>query len=345
MINFKARSRYSAKSVLCATFALCGLIAGAAPLASAKELRVAVVLDKGGKDDKSFNTAAYVGAMEAKDKLHAFVKYVEASDDNSFEPLLRSFAQKDFDIIFAIGVTQREAMQKVSAQFPQKHFALVDAEVNAPNVRSLLFEEQQGSYLMGAAAALTTKSGEIGFIGGMDIPLIRRFQMGYEAGAKKVNPKVKIVSNYIGITGDAWNNPAKGKELAVSQYDQGADVVFAVAGASNSGIFDATEEKGEKGKVFAIGVDSNQNWIKPGHILTSMMKRVDVAVFKTCEEAAQGKFDPGVHHFGLDSHGVDYAVDQYNDKILPEATRKKLDALKADIIAGKIKVPDYYKKK
>lgn len=327
-------------SALALISALAGL-GGTEGSAQAKEIRVALVLDKGGKDDKSFNSAAYKGAMQAKDELHAFVKYVEATDDNSFETLLRAFAQKDFDIIFAIGVTQRDAVQKVAAQFPQKHFAIVDAEVKEPNVRSLLFEEQQGSYLVGAAAALSSQSGQIGFIGGMDIPLIRRFQMGYEAGAKKVNPGIKLVSNYIGITGEAWNNPAKGKELAVSQLDQGADVVFAVAGASNSGVFDAVEEHGK----FAIGVDSNQNWVKPGRILTSMMKRVDLAVFSTCKDLTEGKFEPGVHHFGLDSKGVDYAVDQYNDKVLPESTRKKLEALKAQIIAGKIVVPDYYKKK
>jgi len=328
-------------AMLALVMTLSVLVAAAGAQARAQDLRVGLVLDKGGKDDKSFNSAAYRGAMKAKDDLHVFVKYVEATDDNSFESLIRAFAQKDFDVVIAIGVTQREALQKVAAQFPAKHFAIVDAEVNAPNVKSMLFEEQQGAYLVGAAAALSTKSGEIGFIGGMDIPLIRRFELGYEAGAKKISPGIKIVSNYIGITGEAWNNPAKGKELAVSQYDQGADVVFAVAGASNTGVFDATEEKGK----FAIGVDSNQNGIKPGHILTSMLKHVDVAVYSTCQELVAGKFVPGVQHFGLDARGVDYAVDQYNDKILPESVRKKIDALKTQIIAGKIVVPDYYKKK
>jgi basic membrane protein A len=324
-----------------AALSLLYFLAGGISQASAKDLRIALVLDKGGKDDKSFNSAAYKGAMKAKDELHAFLKYVEATDENAFESLLRSFAQKDFDIIFAIGVTQADAVRKVAAQFPDKHFALVDAEVKAPNVRSIVFEEHQGSYLVGAAAALTSKSGKVGFIGGMDIPLIRRFQLGYEAGVKKINPKAQVVSNYIGITGDAWNNPAKSKELAASQYDAGVDVVFAVAGASNSGVFDEAEEKGK----FAIGVDSNQNWIKPGHILTSMLKRVDVAVFTTAQEAQAGKFVAGTQHYGLDSQGVDFAVDQYNDKILPAASRKKLDAIKADIISGKIKVPDYYSKK
>ncbi|MGK5082417.1 BMP family ABC transporter substrate-binding protein [Bdellovibrionota bacterium FG-1] len=308
---------------------------------SAKELRIALVLDKGGKDDKSFNTAAYQGAMKAKQDLHAMVKYVEATDENAFDSLLRAFAQKDFDIIFAIGITQRDALKKVAAQFPQKHFAIVDAEVAAPNVRSLLFEEHQGSYLVGAAAALASKTGKVGFIGGMDIPLIRRFQWGYEAGAKKINPAIKVTSNFIGISGDAWNNPAKAKELAVTQYDSGVDVIFSPSGASTSGVFDAAEEK----RKFAIGVDSNQNWVKPGFILTSMLKRVDVAVYKTCQEAAEGKFEAGIYHYGLASQGIDYAVDQYNEKILPESSRKKLDALKADILSGKIQVPDFYKKK
>jgi basic membrane protein A and related proteins len=331
---------FKLKMSLRASFCV-GFLGLASVSAQAKELRVGLVLDKGGKDDKSFNSAAYTGAMKAKDDLHIFVKYVEATDDNSFEALIRAFAQKDFDLVLAIGVTQRDALQKIAAQFPQKHFAIVDAEVKLPNVSSLLFEEQQGSYLVGAAAALASKSDEIGFIGGMDIPLIRRFQMGYEAGAKKVKPGIKVRSNYIGITGDAWNNPAKGKELAVSQYDGGADVVFAVAGASNTGVFDAVEEK----QKLAIGVDSNQNGIKPGRILTSMLKRVDVAVFSTCQDLVGGKFVPGVHRFGLDTKGVDYAVDQNNEKILTPETRKKLDELRTQIIAGKIQVPDYYKKK
>jgi basic membrane protein A len=307
----------------------------------AKEFRIALVLDKGGKDDKSFNSAAFAGSTLAKNELKGFLKYVEATDDNSFEPLLRAFAQKDFDLILAIGVTQKEAVKKIAAQFPQKHFAIVDAEVSAPNVSSLLFEEHEGSYLMGAVAAMASQSGKIGFIGGMDIPLIRRFLKGYEAGVKKVNPKANVSANFIGITGDAWNNPAKAKELAVSQYDGGVDVIFSPSGASTSGVFDAAEEK----KKFAIGVDSNQNGVKPGRILTSMLKRVDRAVYQTCVDSAQGKFTAGVKRFGLGNEGIDFAVDQHNDKILTSEMRKKLGDLKSQIVAGKIKVPDYYSKK
>ena len=325
------------KSVLAAIaglffFGFGGLTVSAAPL------KVGLVLDKGGKDDKSFNAAAYAGAMKAQKEFGIEVKTVEATDDNAVESLHRSFAKKEFDLVFGIGIAQMEAVKKVSAQFPSQKFAIVDAEVANPNVRTLLFEEHQGSYLVGAVAALTSKTGKIGFIGGMDIPLIRRFQLGFEEGAKKINPKVQVSANYIGVTGEAWNNPAKAKELALAQYDGGADVVFAAAGASNLGLFDAAEERGR----YAIGVDSNQDWIKPGRILTSMLKRVDIAVYETIRDTKEGKFTPGVMRFGLANDGVDYSLDEFNRKLLPQATLKKVDALKKDIIAGKIKVPDYY---
>lgn len=309
--------------------------------ALAQEYKVGLILDKGGKDDKSFNSAAFRGATQAKSDLKIFLKYVEATDDNAFETLTRSFAQKDFDLIIGIGVSQAEAIKKVSAQFPSKKFVIVDAEVKAPNVRALLFEEHEGSFLVGAIAAMMSQSGTLGFIGGMDIPLIRRFEMGYVAGAKKINPKVKVISNYVGISGDAWNNPAKGKELAVSQYGAGADIIFAPAGASNLGVFDAAEEK----KKFAIGVDSNQNWIKPGYILTSMLKRVDHAVFAAIEDGVKGKFTSGTQRFGLANQGIDYAVDQYNEKLLTPKVRADAEKIKAEIVAGKIKVPDFYLKK
>ncbi len=303
------------------------------------EFRVGLVLDRGGKDDKSFNAAAYEGATEAKKKLGIYLKYVEASDDNAFEPMMRAFAQKKFDLIIGIGFAQKEAIQKVAAQFPQTHFALVDSQVDAPNVRSLMFEEHEGAYIIGAIAAMTSKTGKVGFVGGMDVPLIRRFAMGYEAGAKKINPDIAVPANYCGVTSEAWNNPPKGKELALAQYDAGADIIFAAAGASGLGVFDAAEER----KKFAIGVDSNQDWVKPGFILTSMLKRVDLAVFNVIEQARAGKFTAGLKRFGLADKGVDYAVDQHNEKILPESVRKRADELKAEIIAGKIVVPDYYK--
>jgi basic membrane protein A and related proteins len=313
-------------------------LAGAALSASA-EFKVGLVLDRGGKDDKSFNTSAYEGAMRAKSQLGVLVKYVEATDDNAFEPLLRAFAQRDFDLIIGIGFSQKEAVAKVAAQYPKAHFAIIDAQVDSANVRSLLFEEHEGAFLVGAIAALTSKTGKIGFVGGMDIPLIRRFELGYEAGARQVNPRIAVTANYVGITSEAWNNPPKGKELAMAQYDGGADVVFAAAGASGLGVFDAAEEK----KKFVIGVDANQNWVKPGWVLTSMLKRVDEAVFSSIQEAKEGKFAGGIKHLGLANRGIDYAFDQYNATVLTEPVRKRADELKAAIIAGKIVVPDFYK--
>jgi basic membrane protein A and related proteins len=322
-----------------ATWVVVSLVAAAAQL-SAADFKVGLVLDRGGKDDKSFNSSAYEGATLAKTKLGILLKYVEAPDDNAFEPMLRAFALRDFDLILGIGFAQKEAVQKVAAQFPKRHFAIVDAQVEAPNVRSLMFEEHEGAYIVGAIAAMTSKTGKVGFVGGMDIPLIRRFEMGYTAGATKINPHVTVMANFVGVTSAAWNNPPKGKELALSQYEAGADVIFAAAGASGLGVFDAAEEQ----KKFAIGVDANQDWTKPGLILTSMLKRVDQAVFATIEEAKAGKFTGGIKRFGLPDHGVDYSFDQYNAKILTEPVRKRADELKAEIIAGKIVVPDYYKK-
>lgn len=327
-------------------FSSCVLLAALALSSSsvsafADPFKVGVVLDKGGKDDKSFNASAHAGASRAKEELKVQYKYVEATDDNAIESLLRAFAQKDFDLIVGVGFVQGEAVKKAATAFPKKQFAIVDGEVDAPGVRSLMFEEHEGSYLMGAAAALASKTGKVGFVGGMDVPLIRRFEMGYIAGAKKINPKIEVVSGFVGVTGDAWNNPPKAKELALNQYNSGVDVIFQAAGASGAGVFDAAEEK----KKFVIGVDSNQNWIKPGLVLTSMLKRVDVAVFDLIRETmkAKGKIVGGTERFGLKSKGIDYALDAHNEKIFTPEMKKKLEELKAQIIAGKIKVPDYYK--
>ncbi|HEY8279671.1 MAG TPA: BMP family ABC transporter substrate-binding protein [Bdellovibrionota bacterium] len=306
----------------------------------ASDLKVALVLDKGGKDDKSFNAAAFAGSTKAEKEFGLNVKEVEATDDAAIEGMIRSFAQKKFDLVIAIGFSMAEAVRKVASAYPNLKFALVDAEVVQPNVRSLMFEEHQGSYVVGALAGLLTKSNQVGFLGGMDVPLIRRFEMGFEAGLKKTNPKAKLVANFVGVTPEAWNNPAKAKELALSQYSQGADIVFAAAGASNFGAFDAAEDK----KKFAIGCDSNQNWVKPGFVLTSMLKRVDQAVYQVIKDSVNGKFTGGTHRFGLKDGGVDYALDQYNEKLVPADVRKKVDQIKKEIIAGKIAVPDFYKK-
>lgn len=305
------------------------------------KLKIGLVLDKGGKEDKSFNSAAYLGARQAEKELDIELKYVEASDINSIENLHRQFAKKKFDLIIGIGFAQQDAIKKVALQNPHVKFALVDGQVVANNVRSLLFEEHQGSFLVGYLAAMKSKTKKVGFIGGMDIPLIRRFAMGYMAGVKYFNKSFAVQENYIGITSESWNNPAKAKELALNQFQQGVDIIFVAAGASNSGVFDAAEEK----KMLAIGVDSNQNWMKPGFILTSMLKRVDKAVFATIEDLKNGRFTSGVVKYGLKDKGIDYSIDKFNEKLVTADDIKKLDTIKSDIISQKINVPDFYLQK
>ena len=305
---------------------------------TAEKLKIGLVLDKGGKEDKSFNSAAYQGASLAEKELGIELKYVEATDVNSIENLHRQFAKKKFDLVIGIGFAQQDAVKKVAAQNPDTKFVIVDGEVSASNVRSLMFEEHQGSFLVGYLAAIKSKTKKVGYIGGMDIPLIRRFAVGFEAGVKHFDKSFTILENYIGITADSWNNPAKAKELALNQYQQGADIIFVAAGASNSGVFDAAEEK----KKLAIGVDSNQNWMKPGFILTSMLKRVDQGVYATIKDLKEGKFTSGTVRYGLKDKGIDYAMDKFNEKLVTKDDVKKLDGIKADIVSGKIIVPDFY---
>lgn len=302
------------------------------------ELRIGLVLEKSGKDDKSFNASAYEGLKRAEKELKVMTKTVEAPDNSAYESLQRAFADKKFDLIVAVGFHQLESVKKNAERFPNQKFVLVDEDAKMPNVRSVMFEEQEGSYLVGALAALHSKSGKVGFIGGMDVPLIRRFQMGYEAGVKKINPKAEITVNYLGVTGEAWNNPPKAKELALDQYNHGVDVIFTAAGNSGLGIFDAAAEQ----KKLAIGVDSNQDWIKPGFILTSMLKHVDEAVFDSIKLLQEGKFTTGLSRYGVKSKGVDYSLDEHNAKLITADDKKKVEALREDIIKGRIKVPDYY---
>ena len=302
------------------------------------EIKVGLVLEKSGKDDKSFNASAYQGLKRAEKELGVYTKTVEAPDNSAYESLQRAFAEKKFDLIIAVGFHQLEAVKKTAARFPQQKFLLIDEDAKMPNVRSVMFEEHEGSFLVGALAALHSKTGKVGFIGGLDVPLIRRFQMGYEAGVKKINPKATVFVNYLGVTGESWNNPPKAKELSFDQYSRGADIIFVAAGNSGLGVFDAAQEKGK----LAIGVDSNQNWLKPGFVLTSMLKRVDESVFDSVKLYKEGKFTTGLTRYGVQSKGVDYAMDENNAKLVSDAEKKKLESLRQEIIQGKIKVPDYY---
>ena len=298
--------------------------------------KVGIVFDIGGKDDRSFNAAANVGALKAAKDFPIIFRDVEPGDPTSIEPAQRAFAQYGYNLIIGVGFAQGPILTEVAKDYPKLHFVLIDSVAESNNVASLIFKEHEGSFLVGMIAAYTNKTGKLGFVGGMDIPLIHRFQTGFEEGAKYVNPNIVVLSNYVGITDAAWNNPGKGRELANSQYEQGADIIFQAAGNSGLGVFDAAESY----KKFAIGVDSNQNWVKPGFILTSMIKRIDTAVYEVINDETQGKFQGGVHIYGLENKGVDYALDEYNKALIPQEVIEKVEKAKQDIIAGKIKVTD-----
>lgn len=326
-----------AKSIFRAALAL---LVVTPSFAGAADFQVGLLLDKAGKDDASFNASAYRGVQRAERELGVKSKTVEAKDSAAAKALLRSLAAKKIDLILAIGFSQAGAVKETATAMPLSKFVLVDSEIKLPNVTSVMFAEHEGSFLVGAMAAMKSKTNSVGFIGGMDVPLIRRFAMGYEAGAKYINPKIKVPAAYVGVTGDAFNNPPKAKELALLQYSQGADVIFHAAGSSGKGLFDAAEEK----KFFAIGVDSNQNSAKPGRVLTSMIKSVDVAVFEAIKAAKAGSLKGGetVHH-GFATGGIDMALDEHNRSLMTPDMLKKADEIKAGVKSGKITVPDYYK--
>jgi len=292
----------------------------------------AVVFDMGGKFDKSFNEAAYNGMEKWKKETGKNYLEFEISNESQREQALRRMAEKGASPIIGIGFGQASAIEKLAKEFPKLNFAIIDMVVNLPNVQSVVFKEQEGSFLVGAMAAMTSKTGKVGFVGGMDIPLIRKFQCGYEQGAKFVNPKTEVFANMTGTTGAAWNDPARGGELAKAQFAKGADVVFAAAGGTGMGVYQAAKDS----KKLAIGVDSNQNHVQPGTMLTSMVKRVDVAVYNVAKS-----HKAGVSVLGLKEDGVDFAMDAHNAKLVSADMKKKVDAMKADIISGKIKVTDY----
>jgi basic membrane protein A and related proteins len=292
----------------------------------------AVIFDMGGKFDKSFNQAGYQGAEQWKKETGKAYLEFEISNDTQRVQAIRRMAERGASPIISIGFAQASALQQVAKDFPKTQFAIIDAKVDLLNVQSTLFKEHEGSYLVGAMAAMVSKTGKVGFVGGMDIPLIRKFQCGYEQGAKATNAKIEVFSNMTGTTSTAWNDPTRGGELAKAQFAKGSDVVFAAAGGTGIGVYQAAKDAGK----LAIGVDSNQNHIQPGTMLTSMVKRVDVAVYNVLKG-----WKPGVQVLGLKEGGVDYAADENNAKLLNPALKAKVDAVKADIIAGKVKVADY----
>jgi basic membrane protein A len=311
------------------------MLAGAA---GAADFQPAIIFDLGGKFDKSFNEAAYNGAERFKAETGIPYLEFEVTNESQRDQALRRMIQRGASIIVAVGFGYATPLEAIAAEAPDTKFAIIDSVVEQPNVQSIVFKEHEGSFLVGMAAAMASKTGKVGFVGGMDIPLIRNFAYGYEQGVKHVNPNAEVIVNYTGTTPAAWNDPARGAELAIGQFDQGADVVYAAAGGTGLGVLQAAADKGK----LSIGVDSNQNHLHPGSVLTSMLKRVDNAVYNAFKTAHDGNWQPGVLNLGLAEDGVGYALDDNNKAVLTPDMVAKLDAAKAEIVAGTLKVEDYY---
>ncbi len=314
---------------------LAGLAFSAAAMAA--DINPAVLYDLGGKFDKSFNEAAFTGAEKFKADTGIGYRDFEIQNDAQREQALRNFAKRGQSPIIAIGFSQANAVEKVAKEFPDIQFAIVDSVIDLPNVRSIVFKEHEGSYIVGVAAALASKTGKVGFVGGMDIGLIRKFACGYKQGVMSVKSDAEVFENMTGDTGAAWNDPVKGGELAKSQFDKGADVVYHAAGGTGIGVLQAAHDAGKLG----IGVDSNQNGLFPGSVLTSMLKRVDVAVAKTFEDAKNDAWSSGVQVLGLAEGGVDWALDDNNASLVNADMKAAVEKAKADIISGTVVVHDY----
>ncbi|MBG1232864.1 BMP family lipoprotein [Aestuariivirga litoralis] len=320
------------KSLLSAA-ALSTVLASAAFAADAGP---AIVFDIGGKFDKSFNESMFNGAEKFKTETGTAYGEFEIANEAQREQAIRNFAEKGNSPIIAAGFAQAEALTKVAKEYPDLKFAIIDMVVDLPNVESIVFKEHEGSYLVGVLAAEASKTGKVGFVGGMDIPLISKFGCGYAQGVKADKKDATVFQNMTGDTGAAWNDPVKGGEITKGQMAKGADVVFAAAGATGIGVLQAAADGG----ALSIGVDANQNYLHPGKVLTSMVKHVDVAVYNIMKEGNAG-FKPGIQALGLKEGGVDYAMDDNNKPLVTDAMKAKVEAAKADIIAGKTEVHDF----
>lgn len=310
-------------------------LSAAATLAA--DTKPAIVFDIGGKFDKSFNESMFNGSEKFKAETGIDYGSFEIANEAQREQAIRNFADQGYSPIIAAGFAQAAAVEKVAKEYPDLNFAIVDMVVDLPNVQSIVFKEHEGSYLVGLLAGMASKSGKVGFVGGMDIPLIRKFGCGYAQGVKAARADATIFQNMTGDTGAAWNDPVKGGEITKGQMAQGADVVYAAAGATGLGVLQAAADGG----ALSIGVDANQNYLHPGKVLTSMLKRVDVAVYNVMKSGKEGTFKPGILSLGLAEDGVGYAMDDNNKPLVTAEMQAAAEKAKADIISGAIKVHDY----
>ena len=315
--------------------ALAALLASG--VVAAAEVRPGVVYDLGGKFDKSFNEGVYNGAAKFSADTGIEFREFEVQNDSQRVQALRNFARRGQDPILAVGFQYASALEKVAPDFPETRFAIIDAVVDQPNVQSIIFREHEGSFVVGIIAAMASAGGSIGFVGGMDVPLIRRFACGYLLGARHANPDIRVFQNMTGTTGAAWNDPVRGAELAKSQFDRGAEVVFQAAGSTGLGVLQAAADAGRLG----IGVDSNQNHLHPGNMLTSMLKRVDVAAYEVFDSARRGEWEPGVRALGLEENGIGWALDEHNEALITPEMKTAADEAVRMIVAGELEVHDY----
>jgi basic membrane protein A len=318
---------------------------GAAEAPSGEALDVGIVFDVGGRGDKSFNDGAYLGAERAEKELGARIRFVEPGDGSDREAGLRLLAAEGMDLVIGVGFIFTDDINTLAAEYPNVKFADVDFAVSTDkagnviqppaNLAALKFREEEGSFLVGALAALVGKSKRVGFIGGMDIPLIHKFEAGYTAGVKHVCPDCTVISQYAGVTPEAFRNPGRGKELALSQYQSGVNIIFHASGSTGLGVFEAARATGK----LAIGVDADQYSEAPNHILTSMVKGVNVAVYDVIKRTKEGTFKGGIYQLGLAEQGVGYIFDKNNEALIPPDIRARLEQLREEIIQGRIKVP------
>ena len=317
------------------------LVIGAPSKGKGTGKRVGIVFDIGGKNDKSFNEAAYRGLERARVELGVRTEYIEPTEGADRESALRSLAAQKYDLVVGVGFIFGPDLERLAAQFPNVRFAGIDYSPSPgvgdiPNLAGLRFREHEGSFLVGAIAGLLTRTKIVGFVGGMKIPLIRKFEAGYIAGVKHVCPRCEVKSAYAGTEPKAFADPPLGQELAAAQYGQGADIIFHAAGKTGDGVFAAAKQR----KARAIGVDSDQFEAAPCCVVTSMVKRVDIAVLDAIKEVIDGKFRGGLHELGLAEHGVTFVADERNQHLLPIDVVQRVKALREEIIAGTIKVPD-----
>ena len=317
--------------ILITLFIVCFAVIETAPAA----LKVGLIYDVTGRGDLSFCDAAYAGAKKAKDELGFKLTEVTPSLSTDTELTLRRLAQLKYDLIIGVGFLFQEPMNRVASDFPDVKFALIDAVIEQPNVASLTYRAHEGTFLAGVISALKTETKQIGFIGGMKVPLVEAFEIGYRAGIKATNPDLELVADYVGVTPQAFNDPAKAKELALTQYNRGIDIILAAAGASGLGVLEAAKSTQKS----IIWVDSNGNNLAPGLVLTSVIKGVEISIYETIKSVQEGNFSGGLKDYGLKGGGVEYIVDEVNRALLSDEILGQVEAFKAKIIAGDIVVP------